>query len=284
MKKIYSGFILILFLAFNLAISHTTFAQLSPVMNPIQGPTAICSVPAAPVFTASASNSPTSYSWSVAGSYTGVMIGNSTGAITSISFPHVPVNATYTVYCYATNNGGSSPIVSYIVTVYETPTVTFSGATSFCQGSSTNISASPTTFQASSTTLSYSWSPSTGLNTTTGPTVHAQPASTTNYTVLLTMGTCTNTALLSIVVNTCVVGIGTITTPETDLLIYPNPSTDSFILKSAKDELAVILNEIGQTVRSFKLIAGSETKVSGLPGGIYFVITSTSRKKISVTN
>jgi len=282
MKKIYTGFTFLLFLAFNLTISQFSFAQLSPVMNPIQGPSAACSTPAAPVFTASASNSPASYSWSVAGA-SGAIINNPSGAITAISFPHVAASMTYTIYCYATNNGGPSAPVSYVITVFETPTVTFSGATGFCQGSSTNLSASPTIYGASST-MSYSWTPSTGLNTTTGPYVTAQPAASTNYTVLLSLGSCTNAAQLSISVYPCVVGIGSFSDPETDMLVYPNPSSDFFILKSGKDDLAVVLNEIGQTVRSFKLIAGTETKISGLPGGIYFIITSNSRKKIIVTN
>lgn len=168
-----------------------------PVMNSITGPTAVCSPPASPKsYTASASNSPTSYSWSTLPSAS-VVIGNSSAAVTSISFPNT--NLTYTVYCSATNGSGTSSTIAYIVTVFETPTVTFSGANSFCQGSSINLSASPTVISGSST-LTYSWFPSTGLSSTTGHTVQANPSVTTTYSVLLTLGSCTNVASVIVTV------------------------------------------------------------------------------------
>jgi C1A family cysteine protease/PKD repeat protein len=45
---------------------------------------------------------------------------------------------------------------------------------------------------------SYSWSPSEGLNTTTGSTVIASPADTTTYTVTGTMGACTGEASITL--------------------------------------------------------------------------------------
>ncbi len=44
----------------------------------------------------------------------------------------------------------------------------------------------------------YTWSPSEGLNTTTGPSVIASPADTTTYTVSGTLGTCTGSASIKI--------------------------------------------------------------------------------------
>jgi C1A family cysteine protease/PKD repeat protein len=44
----------------------------------------------------------------------------------------------------------------------------------------------------------YSWSPATGLNTTTGSTVIASPADTTTYTVTGVMGTCTGSASITL--------------------------------------------------------------------------------------
>ncbi len=176
--------------------TFTLYAQV-PVMNSIVGPTAVCSPPASPKsYTASASNSPTSYSWSTSPSV-GVVIANFSGAITSISFPNT--NLTYTVYCSATNGSGTSSTIAYTVTVFETPTVTFSGANSFCQGSSINLSASPTIISASST-LTYSWFPSNGLSSTNGHTVQANPSVTTTYSVLLTLGSCTNLASVVVTV------------------------------------------------------------------------------------
>ena len=286
MRKIYTNYALFLFLTLGIFASGNMFGQ-APVINSIQGPLSVCSQPAdAITYSTSATNAPSSYAWSASPSG-GVVISNPSSGTTSISFPYPYLNPTFTLYCYATNGSGSSQTTSVVVNVYETPTITFSGANSFCQGSSTNLSASPTILSSSST-LTYSWMPSTGLSATTGHSVNAQPPATTNYTVLLTLGNCTNTAQLTVFVYSApcpTVGIAHLEANEANaLLVYPNPSHDYFILKSGKDELAVILNEIGQTVRSLPLIAGTETKVTGLPGGIYFVLTSTSRKKIVITN
>lgn len=171
-----------------------TFAQ-APVMNSITGPSSACSSPALPnTYNATASNSPTAYAWSVSPS-TGVVIANPTAANTTISFPHS--NGTYTIYCSASNNFGSSAPVTYTVNVFETPTVTFSGANTFCQGSSTNIQAS-STILAASPTIFYNWTPPTGLNTTSGPNVVASPQNITTYTVTGTIGFCSNSSQITI--------------------------------------------------------------------------------------
>jgi len=191
MVKIYfRTLILILFTA-------SLKAQVS-VMNPIAGPTVVCASPSSPVtFTASASNSPTSFSYSISPSAS-LSISGATGDLCTISFP--PSNGTYTLTVVANNASGSSAPVSLVINVFETPTVTFSGATSFCQGSSTSISASSTLLSASPT-INYYWSPPTGLNTTVGPNVQASPTTNMTYTVTAVKGPCTNTAAISVTVN-----------------------------------------------------------------------------------
>ena len=183
------NYFLVLFCLF---IGLTGSAQV-PVISGITGASVSCASPGpASVYNASASNNPTSFTWYV--SPANAFISNNGTANASISFNGLA--GTYTVYCYASNSSGNGPVSSIVVNVFETPTVTFSGNTNlFCQGSSTNLQASPTIYSASST-LSYSWTPSTGLNTTTGSVVIASPAVSTNYTVHLTMGICKNTAML----------------------------------------------------------------------------------------
>lgn len=180
-------------------LSLTTATAQIPVMGSITGASSSCSAPSAPKsYTVTASNSPTFYTWNAFPS-TGVVFGNPSGAVTSISFPYTGTH--YTISCTATNaSGTSSSAASFLVNVFETPTVTFSGANSFCQGSSTNLSASPTILSASST-LSYNWSPATGLNSTTNYSVNASPAANTTYTVLLSIGSCTNAQQVSVSVN-----------------------------------------------------------------------------------
>ncbi len=174
-------------------------AQIIPVMGPIMGPSNVCSLPAAgSTFSCNASNGPTSYQWSVMSPSTGVIIANPTSSVTLITFPNT--NLTYTLVCTASNAAGTSSPSVLIVKVYETPTVTFSGAQSFCQGSSTNLSASPTIISASSS-LSYSWSPGSSLNTTNSLNVVANPNATTTYSLFLSIATCTNLATITVTVN-----------------------------------------------------------------------------------
>jgi hypothetical protein len=200
-------------------------------MGPIQGPSTVCSVPAvAKGFTASASNNPTSYSWMVLPS-TGVIISSPNSSVTSISFPNT--NSTYTIFCSASNGLGMSLPVTHNVTVYETPVVSFSGVNIFCQGSSTNLSASPTIISASST-LFYNWSPSTGLSSTTSGTVTANPPTSTNYSVLLTIGACTNMAYVNVTVNPLpnftVTSSPTVTCKAQNATITINGSATSYTL------------------------------------------------------
>ncbi len=176
-------------------LSFYGFSQV-PVMNPINGASVVCSSPApAVVYSTSASNSPTSYSWSVISPSPGVIISNPTSSVTSITFPYS--NGVYTVNCYAVNGSGSSLIETKIVSVFETPSVTFSGANTFCQGSSTFLSASSTALM-SSPTINYFWSPPTGLNTTFGQNVIANPTVATVYTVTAVLNSCSGTNTIGI--------------------------------------------------------------------------------------
>ncbi len=325
-----------------------------PVMNSISGPSNVCSSPSWPMsFSASAINSPTAYQWYVSTPSVGVIIGSPINATTTISFPYS--NATYTLYCEASNGFGTSPTTSFVVNIFETPSVTFSGANSFCQGSSTNLQASSTILMASPT-ISYGWSAAYGLNITNQPNVIANPSVTTTYTVVATKGICSNSAQITVSVlptptlsvfsntNSLCFGnsatltingnaityslngvssltnavisptvtltytisgsnglgcIGTTTLTQivvpcglglrenfvngTDhLFIYPNPAWGWFNIRSAKSEVAIITNELGQIIRTVNLIADAEIKINGLNGGIYFIITPTTKLKIVV--
>lgn len=171
-----------------LLASVTIFGQ-APVLTGIFGPSSACSFsPASPAYSVSALNAPTNFVWWTMPS--GPFVTN-TGPVAPIVFPNT--NLTYTIYCFATNASGPSNTVSIVVTVYESPTVSFSGNAFVCQGSSTFFSASPTILYSASSSLSYNWSPSTGLNTTTGPVVNASPTVTTTYTVQVALGPCANT-------------------------------------------------------------------------------------------
>lgn len=185
---------LLLTLFFGIAL-FSGFSQ-APVISPIVGPSVVCAGSSTQnTYSTSATNFPSYYTWSVSWPNAGVVINNANSSSASYIFPNA--NATYTIYCYATNGSGMSFNQPFVVTIFQTPNVSFSGANTFCQGSSTNLSAS-STIQGASTTISYNWAPSSGLNTTTGPNVIASPSNATTYTVTALNGSCSNSSQITV--------------------------------------------------------------------------------------
>jgi gliding motility-associated-like protein len=125
----------------------------------------------------------TTYTWSPA---TGL---NQTTGATVTSTPSATI--TYTV---TGTTGLCTGTVSVVVTVNPTPTVNATAVSpNICQGGSTNINASGGT--------TYTWSPATGLNQTTGATVNANPSGTQTYTVTGTSSGCSGNATVTVTVN-----------------------------------------------------------------------------------
>lgn len=103
------------------------------------------------------------------------------------------VTSTYTVIGTTLGCTNSTTVV---VTVNSLPVVT-SGPSSMCPGDSTSLTASST-----SPGITYSWSPSSGLDTTSGPTVIAYPSNTTIYTITGTDGNgCKGTTTATVTVH-----------------------------------------------------------------------------------
>src|SRR6185295_11961781 len=90
---------------------------------------------------------------------------------------------------------------------------TYSGSPSFSYTFRNNIQL---TYSAQAP---FTWSPSTGLNTTTGATVNASPTTTTTYTATATMSGCSSSG-------TSTVTVATATTwyADADVDGYGNPS------------------------------------------------------------
>jgi len=127
------------------------------------------------------------YSWNNAGT-----LSASTGASVTAS---PTIATTYTVT--GTSAAGCSNTAQQAITVNTIPNVSVNtSAASICVGSSATLTASGAT--------NYSWSPSTGLNTTVGASVIASPTS--NQTYIVTGSNtgvgCSATAQQAIVVNT----------------------------------------------------------------------------------
>ncbi len=274
MKSLFYTFVIISVLGFS-AYSQT------PLMTNISGPSAVCSAPStsANVYTANATNAPTNYIWTITPFVANI---NGTGSTRSIIFPNT--NSTYTIFCYATNASGSSNTRSLVVTVFETPTITFSGNNIFlCQGSSTNLSASSTIIYSASSSLSYTWSPASGLNNTSGPVVTASPSITTNYTIDVKLGSCSNTYQVTVVVQPCLSFRSYDSDALIDLLVFPNPSNGNFFIQSPRNEHIYVLNELGQIIRQLDVIENEKIQIEDLPMGIYFMRGQFTKAKVVVT-
>ncbi len=98
---------------------------------------------------------------------------------------------TVTVYTI-TGSNGSCPVTpaTATVTIVSNPVITVNSST-ICSSNSTNLIATGTT--------SYSWSPNTGLSSTTGNTVTANPSSTIVYTLTGSNGACIATPVTATV-------------------------------------------------------------------------------------
>lgn len=129
----------------------------------------------------------TTYSWSPTTALT-----PSTGVGQSVVATPMSTT-TYTV----TASNGSCISTDEVEIVVNTSPVTDGGADQFiCITQTATLTATGAT--------SYTWNPATGLNTTSGPTVDASPASTTTYTVTGTQNGCTSTDTVIVNVQTAI--------------------------------------------------------------------------------
>jgi PKD repeat protein len=99
---------------------------------------------------------------------------------------------THTVKLYVIGGGCDDLDSAWsTITIFSTPSISINATnTEICPGSSVTLTASGAS--------TYTWSPGTSLNTTTGSTVIATPSSTTTYTVTGTSNNCSSTATIQI--------------------------------------------------------------------------------------
>ncbi len=136
--------------------------------------------------------------WSTSG--TGIF-GSATTANTNYTPSIADINnGSVTLTLTATDPDGPGPCSSIssqlIVTISPLPIFTIAGVNNICQGNSTPLSISNTA------SASYIWTPTTGINVSTGTSVVANPTSTSTYTVTATnTALCTSTSTITITVN-----------------------------------------------------------------------------------
>lgn len=129
------------------------------------------------------------YVWRV----NGIVVGTN-----SSSYSSNTLNNNDAVSCYVINSlcNLSDTAFSNLITIAisTSPSVTFNPSNpSICLGNSVNITASGAN--------TYSWSPATGLNTTSGANVIASPIVNTTYTVTGYSSGCSNTATVVVSIN-----------------------------------------------------------------------------------
>lgn len=117
----------------------------------------------------------------------------------------VQVNSTTTFTVTGTDSNGCTNTANALIAVNSLPNVVINGTKTICINDSTTLTAVGAS--------SYTWSPSTGLSTTTGSVVRASPPATTTYTVIGNNG-CVDTTLVTVTVrsrpNLVISGSGTL--------------------------------------------------------------------------
>ncbi len=202
----------------------------------------------------------------VGNAVTYVWAGGASGTGTTIT--DTPTSPT-TYYLVGYNSQGCSDTDAVTIGLYDVMNAAILGDDSICVGESTSLSCAGNG--------TFAWGPSTGLNTTTGPSVIASPTTTITYSVTFTdaNGCVTNDAV-SVQVDACV-GIveSQSTTPEIHLL--PNPAGQSTTLLFTEEGPAqiTIFNSVGQEVLTMQVIfqaqSGIEINLSSLSDGMYVV-------------
>jgi gliding motility-associated-like protein len=107
---------------------------------------------------------------------------------------------TYTLVVF--NAAGCSDTDIVMVTVNPAPVANAGTGGAICKGDSVQIGAAPV---AGNT---YSWSPATGLSSSTSSQPWASPSTTTTYTLTETIGSCSATSTVTVIVQSPVVNAG----------------------------------------------------------------------------
>ena len=183
-------------------------------------------------------------------------------------------------YKYTDQNGCTS--INTVTTVISTPTTVIAFTitpSSVCVGAGAmTLNAQPAggTYTGSGVTSQGVFNPSlAGIGTRT-----------VSYTYT-DANNCKTSKVSSVNVTTCsAVGIKEIESAQR-IKIYPNPTSGLFTLKSEKDLTALIVNDMGQTLKTIEFNSDNkhEVAIDLLPPGIYFVFSDDGyiKEKIIVT-
>ncbi|MCD6019086.1 MAG: hypothetical protein K0S53_2207 [Bacteroidetes bacterium] len=236
-----------------------------PVMpSAISGSTVLCEGTAATYSVPVISNA-TSYNWMLPSGWPGT---SSTNTISTMAMA-----SGGTLMVSATNTCGTSPTQTIMVTGNALPSVVYNESTSMVCVTVTSMTlgnASPSGGTYSGTAVS-------------GNTFNPNTAGSGTFAIVYTYtdaNTCTNSDTSSIVVDLCT-GMASMLNSNA-VKIYPNPSSGYISISGTGKADCSIENELGQTIRHFKLDNSNNYSVSmeDLNSGIYFIRITDQRQTI----
>ncbi|MCC6369828.1 MAG: T9SS type A sorting domain-containing protein [Bacteroidia bacterium] len=173
----------------------------------------------------------------------------------------------------ATGNINCADTQTIQVTVNPNPTVTaVSSRTSMCKAETITVTASGAGTYSWST---FATSPSIVVTSTLVTTLNISVVGTNSFG-------CSNTANVQIKVNGCV-GINENNLNLSNLVVYPNPSNEWFMIESESTIELSLVNQLGQVIKTISLNASNKykAKVNGLSSGVYFVMGQNGIKSVS---
>jgi hypothetical protein len=200
-----------------------------------------------------------------------------TGVNGSVYTPSVAGVGTQTVsYTYTDANNCTAQVVSSVL-INEIPTVTITTTKKFyCKTSSALfLNASPSGGVFSGPGI---------VNAAFNPSVAGVGTHQIIYTYT-DVNNCSNSSSISMTVSACT-GLEQYTNSNDELIIYPNPGKNYVTIKSARNTELVIVNELGQKIKSASLNYdnGYSCTIEDLSEGIYFVMSEgTAARKIIIT-
>lgn len=230
----------------------------------ISGLTSMCAGGGATSYSIASVPNATSYVWTLPGGWSG---SSSTNNIVG-----TPGNSGM-ITVAASNSCGLSPAQNIFVTINPLPSVNaVSSTTLLCVGQSATLNASGAN--------SYTWNPGGA-----GSSIVISPSSTTSYTLTGVDGNgCSNSFVFTQNVSACT-SIGSVTTLNDYISIFPNPFNENIILLSnienCENCIIEIYNTLGSLIHKSNITKEkTEINLSQQCSGVYFIKVSDNKGTI----
>jgi len=179
------------------------------------------------------------------------------------------------VYTLTIGNPGTAALTQTLnLVMATTPTLQVSASTTtLCTGQSAILTATGTGIST------YSWS-----NGGTASAITVTPSANTVYTVTANASTCPASATVGLNVSACV-GISEYFSARNFFNVFPNPSTDHFVIKAETGQNIKITDVSGRLILEDRLDEHNNYRltVTGLSQGVYFITNTTKVLKLIIS-